>query len=186
MSSPFPGGGGAKRVATKPPATSLAKPPAPQKPKPAVAVLPGGQAAAGFVASSMQRRMADMLYPLVEDAPSHTTPAHTRTVASVLRVTARAARCFSFSTCRSSCEVRRAAYRAQLAPRQEMPNLKDPRGHPEPYGVCPLGGTRYAQPGAPLWGGATSCLTRQLHLLTVVLDHATPKPSTAHSSFGTY
>jgi heterodisulfide reductase subunit C len=81
---------------------------------------------AGFVASSMQRRMANMLYPLVEDAPSHATPAHTRTVASVLRVTARAARCFSCSKCRSSCEVRRAAYRAQVAPRQEMPNLKDP------------------------------------------------------------
>jgi hypothetical protein len=89
MSSPLPGGGGAKRVATKPPSTSPAKPPAPQKPKPAVAVLPGGQAAAGFVASSMQRRMADMLYPLVEDAPSHTTQAHTRTVASGMRVTTR-------------------------------------------------------------------------------------------------
>ena len=82
---------------------------------------------AGFVASSMQRRMADMLYPLVEDAPSHATPAHTRTVASVLRVTAHAARCFSFSTCRSSCEVRRSAYIGRrVAPRQEMPNLKDP------------------------------------------------------------
>jgi hypothetical protein len=78
---------------------------------------------AGFVASSMQRRMADTgkvcctsirplyKYPLVgaararagwgatqrrENAPPQTTPAHTRThrVASVLRITARAARCY--------------------------------------------------------------------------------------------
>jgi hypothetical protein len=45
------------------------------------------------------------------DVPLHTTPAHdsahTR-LASVQRVKALAARCFSFSTCRSYCELQRA------------------------------------------------------------------------------
>jgi hypothetical protein len=40
--------------------------------------------------------------------PAPTERRETRTVASVLRVTVRAARCFSFSTCRSYCGQQRA------------------------------------------------------------------------------
>jgi hypothetical protein len=48
-------------------------------------------------------------YKRREDArPVPTERRETRSVASILRVTARAARCFSFSTCRSYCELQRA------------------------------------------------------------------------------
>jgi hypothetical protein len=43
-----------------------------------------------------------------ERTPRPTERRETRTVASVLRVTARAARCFSFSTRRSYCGLQRA------------------------------------------------------------------------------
>jgi hypothetical protein len=71
----------------------------------------------------------------------------TRTVASVLRVTARAARCFSFSTRRSYCELQRA--RAQRGP--ERPNLEDPFStKTPPHKTPPLALAQTRRPAAPL------------------------------------